>query len=149
MQKIKIETVINADVQKVWRHWNSTDSIKGWAFASDTWGCPYAENNLANGGRFLTRMAAKDGSSAFDFTGTYTTIEEYKYIHYLMDAAEDEHEQRACATTFTDLGNGTTKIEQAFDSEDTNSVEMQQAGWTAILENFAKFVMSNESSSTT
>lgn len=29
MQKIKIETVVDASVQKVWKHWNDTESIKG------------------------------------------------------------------------------------------------------------------------
>lgn len=85
MQKIKVETVINADIQKVWKHWNDTESIKLWAFASPDWECPYAENDLRVGGRFLTRMSAKDKSASFDFTGAYAEVIELSKIKYLMD----------------------------------------------------------------
>lgn len=143
MQKIKVETILNADIQKVWKHWNDTESIKGWAFASDDWECPYAENDLREGGRFLTRMAAKDGSAAFDFTGTYTEVVPYGRIKYLMDKADGENQHRECEIIFTDVGDGTTKITEEFYPEEINSTEMQKAGWAAILENFKKFVLNN------
>ena len=143
MQKIKVETIINADIKKVWRHWNNTESIKGWAFASDTWHCPYAENDLKVGGRFLTRMSAKDGSTTFDFTGTYTEVVEFEKIKYIMDKADGENKHRECKIIFTDLGNNTTKVEEEFYPEEINSEDMQRAGWTAILENFKKFVAKN------
>lgn len=143
MQKIHVETIIDADIKKVWKHWNDTQSIKGWAFASDTWECPYAENDLRVGGRFLTRMSAKDGSATFDFTGTYTEVIEYTSIKYIMDKADDEATHRECEIIFADLGNGTTKVEEEFDPEEINSEELQKSGWSAILENFKKFVMSN------
>lgn len=143
MQKIKIETIINTSIQKVWKHWNEPESIKGWAYASDTWEAPYAENDVKVGGRFLTRMSAKDGSASFDFTGTYTEVIEFSKIKYLMDKDESESANRECEIIFTDLGNGTTKIEEEFDAESLNSAEMQKAGWSAILENFKKFVERN------
>lgn len=143
MQKIKVETIMPADMQKVWKHWNDPESIKGWAFASDAWECPYAENDLRVGGRFLTRMSAKDGSATFDFTGTYTEVVEYKSIKYIMDKADGEDQYRECDIVFIDLGDGTTKIEEEFYPEQVNSEEMQKAGWQAILENFKKFVTNN------
>ncbi len=141
--KIKVETTIGADLKKVWKHWNDPESIKGWAFASDTWECPYAENDLRVGGRFLTRMSAKDGSSTFDFTGTYTEVSEFEKIKYIMDKADGENQHRECEIIFTDLGDGTTKVEEEFYPEQVNSEEMQRAGWAAILENFKKFVANN------
>ncbi|MFZ2152020.1 MAG: SRPBCC domain-containing protein [Minisyncoccia bacterium] len=143
MGKIKVETVVNANIQKIWKHWNDPESIKGWAFASDTWECPYAENDLKVGGRFLTRMSAKDGSSSFDFTGTYTEVVEFSTIKYIMDKGDGENEHRECKVRFTDLSDGTTKVEEEFDPEQVNSAELQKAGWSAILENFKKFVVSN------
>lgn len=143
MQKIKVATIIHADMQKVWKHWNDTESIRGWAFASDDWECPYAENDLRVGGRFLTRMSAKDGSTSFDFTGTYTDVAPHERITYIMDKADGENQHRECEIIFTDLGDGTTKIEEEFYPEEINSAEMQKAGWTAILENFKKFVANN------
>ncbi len=143
MQKIKVETIIDADIKKVWKHWNDPESIKGWAFASDTWECPYAENDLKSSGRFLTRMSAKDGSSSFDMTGTYIEVIEFKKIKYIMDKADGENQHRECGIIFTDLGNDTTKVEEEFYPEEINSEEMQRAGWSAILENFKKFVLNN------
>ena len=143
MNKIKVETIIEADIKKVWKHWNDTESIKGWAFASYTWECPYAENDLRVGGRFLTRMSAKDKSESFDMTGTYTDVVEFKKIKYIMDKADGENMHRECEIVFTDLGNGTTKIEEEFYPEEENSEEVQRAGWSAILENFKKFVLNN------
>jgi uncharacterized protein YndB with AHSA1/START domain len=143
MEKIKVETIINADIQKVWNHWNDTESIKGWAFASDDWECPYAENDLKVGGKFLTRMSAKDKSAGFDFTGIYTEVVEFKKIKYIMDKADGENQYRECQIVFTDLGDGATKVEEEFYPEEINSEERQRAGWSAILENFKKFVVNN------
>lgn len=140
MQPITIETIVPASIETVWKHWNDTQSIQGWAFASDTWECPYAENDLRPGGRFLTRMSAKDGSATFDMTGTYTDVVEFARIKYIMDKADGENEHRECEVVFTDLGDDTTKIQETFTPEQENSEEMQRAGWSAILENFKKFV---------
>jgi uncharacterized protein YndB with AHSA1/START domain len=140
MQKIKVEVTVNADIREVWKHWSAVDSITKWAFASDDWECLYAENDLRVGGRFLTRMSAKDKSMSFDFTGTYTEVVEPSKIKYRMDKADNESEYRECEVIFTELENGATKIEEEFSLEEINSEEMQRAGWTAILENFKKLV---------
>jgi len=142
MQKIQVEIIVHADIETVWKHWNDPQSITGWAFASDTWECPHAENDLTAGGRFLTRMSAKDGSFSFDLTGTYTGVVENEEITYITDKAPEEESSRECEVKFTNLGDGTTKITEIFDAEQVNSIELQQAGWQAILENFKKFVES-------
>ncbi|NCO04681.1 MAG: hypothetical protein GW939_00875 [Candidatus Magasanikbacteria bacterium] len=144
MNKIKVKAIIDANIQKVWKHWNNPESIKGWAFASNTWECPYAENDLKVGGRFLTRMSAKDNSESFDFTGIYTEVVEFDTIKYIMDKADGEKQHRECKILFLDLGDGTTKVEEEFYLEEINSEEVQKAGWQAILENFKKFVANNQ-----
>ncbi len=143
MQKITTEIKVNAGLEEVWNHYTNPESIKGWAFASDTWECPYAENDLRVGGRFLSRMQAKDESFGFDFTGTYTEVDHLKKISYTMDKAPNEETGRECEITFEDLGNDTTQVVVIFDAENENSIEMQKAGWQAILDNFKKFVESN------
>jgi uncharacterized protein YndB with AHSA1/START domain len=140
MQKIKVEAVIYADIQKVWNNWSDVESIKRWVYASDDWECLYAENDLKVGGRFLTRMSAKDKSQMFDFTGTYTEVVEFSKIKYVMDKAAGENQHRECEIIFTSLGSGATKVVEEFYPEEINSIEMQKAGWLAILENFKKFV---------
>jgi uncharacterized protein YndB with AHSA1/START domain len=88
-------------------------------------------------------MSAKDKSASFDIPGTYTEVAEYKKIKYVMDKADVDKTNREVEINFTHLGNRTTKIEEAFTPEEINSEERQRAGWSAILDNFNKFVMNN------
>src|SRR5436190_8811074 len=79
---ITIETVINAPMSKIWDYWNKPEHIMHWAFASDDWEAPAAENDLRVGGKFKTTMAAKDKSTSFDFAGTYTAVKENELIEF-------------------------------------------------------------------
>lgn len=133
MSKINIQASINAPVSKVWESWNNPEDIKQWCFASDDWGAPHAENNLREGGNFVTTMAAKDGSFSFDFGGVYTKVVEHSEIHYTMG------DGRTVEVKFEVNGNETI-VYESFDPESQNPIEMQQAGWQAILNNFKKYV---------
>lgn len=105
-----------------------------WNNASDDWHTPRAENDLKVRGKFLYRMEAKDGSSGFDFEGTYEQVKTNGLIVYsLTDGrkvevifAKDEHARTKMATTF--------------EAENTNPIEMQRDGWQAILNNFKKYL---------
>lgn len=143
MEKIKIEVLVKVPIEKVWEAWNSPEQIKNWAFASDTWECPSATNDLRVGGKFNTRMSAKDGTAAFDFTGTYLEVDEFRKIKYIMDKGEGEVVARECEVFFEDLGDGNVRVVEVFDPENENPVEMQKAGWQEILNNFKKFVEHN------
>lgn len=140
MEKIHVEINVHGNLDKVWKVWNEPELIKQWAFASDDWECPYAENNLVVGGRFVTRMSAKDKSFSFDFSGTYTNIKEYEKISYVMSDDVNDTMARRCEVTFADLGDGTVTITELFDPEKENSIEMQKNGWQSILNNFKKAV---------
>jgi uncharacterized protein YndB with AHSA1/START domain len=131
---ITVQTTVNAPIEKVWKCWNEPKHIMGWAFASDDWEAPAAENDLRTGGKFTTTMAAKDKSFSFDFGGTYTDVQEHKRIAYVMD------DKRAVTVEFTE---GTTIVE-TFDPESENPAEMQRAGWQAILDNFRKYTESQK-----
>jgi uncharacterized protein YndB with AHSA1/START domain len=140
MHKIQVEVVIESSVQKAWEFWNTPELIKLWAFASDEWECPHAENDLVVGGKFTTRMSAKDKSFSFDLTGTYTDIEQYKKITYVMSEDANNTEARTCEITFSDIGDGKVKVTESFDPENENSEELQRNGWQSILNNFKKAV---------
>ena len=83
--RITVETTINAPVEKVWECWTEPRHITQWNQASDDWHTPRAENDLRAGGKFLSRMEAKDGSWGFDFSGQYDTVDMHKQIAYTMD----------------------------------------------------------------
>lgn len=135
-KSITIETLVNAPIEKVWRFWSEPEHIKNWAFASDDWEAPAAQNNLKVGGTFSTTMAAKDKSASFDSGGTYTAVEENKLIAYELG------DGRKVNNKFEETPEG-VKITQTFDMESENSVELQRSGWQAILDNFKKYTEAN------
>jgi len=135
MEKITIETIVNAPIAKVWQYWSEPEHITKWAFASEDWEAPEAQNDLREGGKFKTRMQAKDGSAGFDFTGTYTAVKEHELIEYNMD------DGRHVLVVFAETPEG-VKVKTIFDPEHENPIEMQRQGWQAILDNFTKYVES-------
>jgi uncharacterized protein YndB with AHSA1/START domain len=132
---ITVQTTINAPLSKVWECWTDPKHITGWAFASNEWEAPEAENDLRVGGKFKTRMQAKDKSGGFDFAGTYTITKENKLIEYNMD------DGRHVKVVFEEISDG-VKVTETFDPEGTNSEDMQRSGWQAILNNFKEYVES-------
>ncbi len=137
MKTIHVETIVHSPVEKVWEYWNTPAHITKWAFATDDWEAPHAENDLREGGKFMTRMSAKDGSVSFDFTGAYTTVVPYEKIEYTMD------DGRTVSIVFEKIDESTTKLIEVFEMESENPEEMQRGGWQAILENFKKYTESN------
>jgi uncharacterized protein YndB with AHSA1/START domain len=129
---ITVETTIKAPVKKVWSYWTDPKHITQWCFASDDWHAPNAENDLWVSGRFRTRMAAKNGSSGFDFEGVYTRIVKHEKIEYTIP------DGRTVSITFSESG-GETRVVESFDAENENPYELQKGGWQAILNNFKKY----------
>jgi len=134
--KITVESTIQAPVEKVWKLWSAPEHITQWCNASDDWHTPKAENDLRTGGSFSTRMEAKDGSFGFDFGGVYDQVKTNELIEYTLG------DNRKVVIRFTANGNETSVVE-TFDAENENPVDMQQAGWQAILNNFKKYTEAN------
>lgn len=129
---ITVGIELKAPIADVWEKWTNPEHITKWNFASDDWHTPYATNDLRVGGRFISHMAAKDGSMGFDFGGTYTEVINHQLIKYTMD------DNRKATVMFTPTATG-VKISVEFDAETINPVEMQRAGWQAIADNFKKY----------
>ena len=133
-QPIRVETEVRATLDAVWLAWNTPADIERWNSASPDWHTPRAEVDLREGGRFSSRMEARDGSAGFDFTGTYTCVVPHARIEYAME------DGRKVAVAFIDNGDGTVTVREAFDPEGTHTREQQRAGWQAILDNFKRHV---------
>lgn len=129
---VTVRTLVDVPVEKAWKYWTEPQHITQWNAASDDWHTPWAENDLRVGGRFTARMEAKDGSFGFDFGGTYSKIEPLQLIEYIID------DNRKVSVEFVREG-ATTQIIEKFEAEGQNPVEMQQAGWQAIMDNFKKY----------
>lgn len=133
MSTITVTTTVRAPIERVWSYYNTPEHITKWATGSPDWHTPGATNDLRIGGKFNTRMEAKDGSEGFDFVGTYTEVVPNQKIAYTMD------DGREVVTTFEEEGNAVT-VKTTFDPENENPPEVQREGWQTILDNFKKHV---------
>ena len=133
---LTVQATVNAPIEKAWKYWTSPEHITKWNNASDDWHTPRAENDLRTGGKFLSRMEAKDGSFGFDMEGVYTAVKPNEHIAYAMC------DGRKVTIDFISNGNE-TKIIETFEPESENSLELQQTGWQAILANFKKYTEAN------
>lgn len=135
--KITVSTVVAAPVADVWRAYNSPEDIKAWNTASPDWHTTASAVDLRVGGKFSSRMEAKDGSMGFDFAGVYTKVVPHKLIEYAFG-------DRIGVVEFSDEPPG-VRVTVTFDSESTYPEEQQRAGWQAILDNFARHVAAGRS----
>ncbi len=132
--KITVAATINAPIERVWNAYTTPEDIMQWNAASDDWHTPAATVDLRTGGRFCSRMEAKDGSMGFDFEGTYRNIVKHKLIEY-------EFGDRTARVEFTENAEG-VNVRVTFESESTHTIEQQEQGWQAILNNFKRHVES-------
>lgn len=131
--KITVDTLANTDLSTAWTAYNTPADITRWNQASPEWHSPRSEVDLREGGRFNTRMEAKDGSAGFDFSGTYTRVVPKEEVAYRMD------DGREATVRFSEEDEG-VRIMVEFDAEGTHPVEMQRDGWQAILDSFGRYV---------
>lgn len=132
MQRITVESTISAPLETVWQAYTSPGDIVQWNAASDDWHCPRAEVDLREGGAFCFRMEARDHGHGFDFEGVYTRIEPMRCLEYRFG----ERQARVDFET-TDWG---VRVRVAFDPETEFPLELQRAGWQAILDRFSRYV---------
>lgn len=133
--KISVTSTVNRDIAAVWETWVEPKHIKNWNNASPDWHTPKAENDLRKGGKFGSRMEAKDGNMGFDFGGIYDEVVLNKSIKYSLD------DGRKVVVTFAKTDEGVS-ITETFEPESQNSMEVQKQGWQTILESFKKYVES-------
>ena len=133
MEAITISTRVSAPLESVWSCWTLPEHVKRWNHASPEWHCPDATNKLVVGGEFHYLMAAKDGSESFDFTGRYTEIQEGRIIRCLLADGRE-------MTVSFHTEEGATVVKETFEPEDMNPLELQEAGWQAILDSFKDHV---------
>lgn len=131
-KEITIQTIVKSTIDQVWKKWTLPEHIMQWNNASEDWYTPSAENDLKEGGKFNYKMAARDGSYSFDFSGIYNEVVIGKRITYTLD------DGRKAVIEFI-VEDGRVKIVETFESEQSNSIEMQKAGWQAILDNFSRY----------
>lgn len=130
--KITVSTVIIAPIHEVWRAYTTPEDIKVWNTASPDWHTTTASVDLRPGGKFSSRMEARDGSLGFDFAGVYTKVVPHQVIEYAFG-------DRVGCVEFKD-GIAAVTVTVTFDGEPTHSEDQQRTGWQAILDSFSRHV---------
>ena len=134
MSLITVQTTITASVATVWECWTKPEHVTKWNFASPDWHCPKSTSILEVNGEFHHIMAAKDGSFEFDFWGRFTQIEIEKQLQIELG------DSRKVTVLFENKSDQTTLITEHFEPESQNPLDLQEAGWQAILNNFKHYV---------
>jgi uncharacterized protein YndB with AHSA1/START domain len=129
---ISVSVEILAPLNLVWEAYTQPHHIVHWNAASDDWHTTHSTVDLREGGRFSSRMEARDGSEGFDFEGVYTRIVDRQIIEY-------EFGGRAARVSFATSAD-ISQVTVEFEPESTHPVDIQQGGWQAILDNFKKYV---------
>jgi uncharacterized protein YndB with AHSA1/START domain len=129
---ITVSTKVNGSIKQVWNHFTNPEHIIHWCFASEDWCSPRAYNDLRVGGKFGTRMEAKDGSYGFDLEGIYTEVTLYNVYTYELE------DGRKVIVSFEEAEDNVI-VREDFDAETENTHERQQYGWQCILDNFKKY----------
>lgn len=137
MERITVQTRINAPLHIVWDLWINPDHVVNWNTASDDWHTTSAVNDFRVGGHFTYHMEAKNENKGFRYEGKYDHIVRNSSIEFTMPDGRRVH------TTFREKDN-MTEITETFDAESQNSAEMQREGWQAILDRFKYYVELNE-----
>lgn len=130
--KITVSTVVSAPLPLVWAAYTTPDDIKIWNTASPDWHTTASTVDLRPGGKFSSRMEAKDGSFGFDFAGEYTQVVHLERIDYAFG-------ERMGTVLFKEEPHGVV-VTVTFDAEQTHSEDQQRGGWQAILDNFRQHV---------
>lgn len=135
-EQITVQATIEQALDKIWDYYTNPAHITQWNFASDDWCCPWAQNDLRAGGKYVSRMEAKDGSMGFDFEVVYDLVNPHKELQYTMGdgrkaSVHFEEQDKAVIITID------------FDPENVNAIELQRNGWQAILTNFKNYVEAN------
>lgn len=133
--KITVDTIVSAPMARVWEAWSDPAVIRQWNTPSDDWHTTRSTVDLREGGTFLSRMEARDGSAGFDFEGTYTRVVPERTIEYRMSDGREVEVQ------FEERPDGVF-VRTTFDAESENPAEMQREGWQAILNSFRRHVES-------
>ena len=130
--KITVSTVVDAPLHEVWLAYTTPEDITAWNIASPDWHTTSASVDLRPGGKFSSRMEAKDGSFGFDFAGEYLSVVPRERLEYTFGG-------RVGTVEFSQRPEGVL-VTVTFDAEEAHSEEQQRTGWQAILDSFSRHV---------
>ncbi len=85
----------------------------------------------------MVRMESRDGKMGFDFEWFYDRIVTNELVEFHLA------DNRRVEIIFEQTNEG-VKLTESFDAETENTLDLQQSGWQAILDNFKVYAETND-----
>ena len=130
---ITVQTKIKAPLATCWETWSNPAAILEFNNPFDDWHTSKVNIDFREGGKCYYRMAAKDGSDGFDFTGVYTSI----IPHQLIEIAGDDG--RKTINRFVQEGDYTL-VSEMVEPDSHTPMELQINFCQHILDSFKQYV---------
>ena len=129
---LTVEVTVKAPVHIAWQLWTTPADIMHWNNPSADWHNLLVEVDLKDGGKFLFRMQAKDGSEGFDYCGTYDKVVANELIELTTS------DGRKAINKFIANGNETI-ITETFEIDANVPLDAQKDFCQSVLNNFRKY----------
>jgi len=130
--KLHVTTTVQATPSEAWERLFGPEHLVQWYFAHESWCCPSASFDPVAGGSFSIRMEARDGSFGFDFAGDVLEADRpLRLVARLGDG-------RSMEIQLSETPEG-TRVDEWFEPEAENPLDIQQGGWQAILSQFKTY----------
>jgi uncharacterized protein YndB with AHSA1/START domain len=139
---LKVESVLDAPHDEVFRAWTTPESLKHWYRPFDDWSIPVAEVDLTIGGAYRFGFSSPEGKPFYE-VGEFREIgppERLVYTTRFEGAFGEQPEETLVTVEFDDLGDKTrVRVAQqgylrAKDRDD------HQRGWPNFLERLGQFL---------
>jgi uncharacterized protein YndB with AHSA1/START domain len=112
-REMTVTRVLDAPRELVWKAWTEPEQFASW-FGGPPYRTPPStvEIDLRPGGRWRATMVSDVDGSELPFRGEYREVVPLERIVLVFEDVDDPSNQNVevLTVTFTDLGNGTTKV---------------------------------------
>jgi uncharacterized protein YndB with AHSA1/START domain len=130
---ITITRIIAAPRAKVFQAWIEPRHIVHWYHATEGWSTPFAESDPRKGGALRIGFQSPDRKNDFVLEGKYDEVEAPRSLAFTMA------DGRPVRVTLTER-DGKTQLALDLTLETTYSEEQQRQGWSAMVDNLARYL---------
>lgn len=138
---VKLQRVVGASAERVYRAWTDPEQIKKW------FGCEYVTNievsqDLVVGGAYEVRMTTSTDDGVITINGEYREIVPNKKLVYTWNSDSPEYPARdtLVSVQFNQRDNGTEIVVEHTNFALEKSVEGHSIGWTASFNKISEML---------
>lgn len=132
---LSLTRLINAAPEKVFNAWLKPDTLKQFMVPCEGGGCPLAESDAREGGRF--RIVMFNGEKDIEHAGTYLTIDPFRRIAFTWESVFSLSDSKVTIDfRSAEAGKTTMTLTQVkFSNEGARDGHMK--GWSQLVDQLA------------